>query len=244
MENVLQKKKLTKQILLFIAFFFLGVLFDHFVIYPYFKFPKEESVKGVEESETNTSEQIVVSSTQQDKKVTIEEVCKLYIDTSGAVKQPGVFCLEDGSMVIDAITKAGGLTNTAAYRFVSRKINLSQKLVNNQKIYIPFEEEMDCKLLSFLPQAKQVETMVSNTSTVPLPTSEIEESKDNSTENGTNCVNINNDSLEKLDSLSGIGVVTAQKIIDGRPYEKLEDLLNVGGIGESLFSKIKDQICI
>ena len=147
-------------------------------------------------------------------------------------------------MVIDAITKAGGFTNTAAYRFVSRRINLSQKLVNNQKIYIPFEEEMECKILSFLPQTKQVEIMISNTSTTPLPTSEIEQNTDAGTENGSNCVNINNDSLEKLDSLPGIGPVMAQKIIDGRPYEKIEDLLNVSGIGESLFSKIKNQICI
>mgnify|MGYP003831478351 FL=1 len=57
-------------------------------------------------------------------------------------------------------------------------------------------------------------------------------------------MNINNASLEKLDSLPGIGPVMAQKIIDGRPYEKIEDLLNVSGIGESLFSKIKNQICI
>ena len=117
-------------------------------------------------------------------------------------------------------------------------------MVNNQKIYIPFEEEMECKILSFLPQTKQVETIVSNTSTIPLPTSEIEESTDTVTEDSSSCVNINNDSLEKLDSLPGIGPVMAQKIIDGRPYEKIEDLLNVSGIGESLFSKIKELVCI
>lgn len=243
MENVLQKKKIIKQIIFCLVFFLLGVLFDHFVLYPYFNFPKGD-VKEVQEGETNIPEQIAVSSTQGDKKITIEKTCSLYVDTSGAVKQPGVFCLEEGSMVIDAITKAGGFTNTAAYRFVSRRINLSQKLVNNQKIYIPFEEEMECKILSFLPQTKQVEIMISNTSTTPLPTSEIEQNTDAGTENGSNCVNINNDSLEKLDSLPGIGAVMAQKIIDGRPYEKVEDLLNVSGIGESLFSKIKELVCI
>ena len=243
MENVLQKKKIIKQVLFCLGAFLLGVVFDHFVLYPYFNFPKED-VKGVQEGETNIPEQITVSSTQGDKKITIEKTCSLYVDTSGAVKQPGVFCLDEGSMVIDAITKAGGFTSTAAYRFVARRINLSQKLVNNQKIYIPFEEEMECKILSFLPQTKQVETIVSNTSTIPLPTSEIEESTDTVTEDSSSCVNINNDSLEKLDSLPGIGPVMAQKIIDGRPYEKIEDLLNVSGIGESLFSKIKNQICI
>jgi len=36
----------------------------------------------------------------------------------------------------------------------------------------------------------------------------------------------------------------AKKIIEGRPYEKIEDLLNVSGIGESLFEKIKEEVCI
>ncbi len=243
MEKVLQKKNIIKLFLFCLSSFLVGVLFDHFVLYPYFNFPKED-VKEVQENETNTSEQITVSSTPEDKKITIEKACSLYVDTSGAVKQPGVFCLEEGSMVIDAITKAGGFTSTAAYRFVARRINLSQKLVNNQKIYIPFEEEMECKIMSFLPQTKEVETVISNTSTVPLPTSEIEENTDTTTEDTSDCVNINNASLEKLDSLPGIGPVMAQKIIDGRPYEKIEDLLNVSGIGESLFSKIKNQICI
>ena len=124
MENVLQKKNIIKQVLFSLSFFLLGILFDHFILYPYFNFPKED-VKGVQEGETNIPEQITVSSTQGDKKITIEKTCSLYVDTSGAVKQPGVFCLEEGSMVIDAITKAGGFTNTAAYRSVSRRINLS-----------------------------------------------------------------------------------------------------------------------
>lgn len=57
-------------------------------------------------------------------------------------------------------------------------------------------------------------------------------------------MNINTATAEELDSLSGIGEVMAKKIIEGRPYEKIEDLLNVSGIGESLFEKIKEEICI
>jgi competence protein ComEA len=50
--------------------------------------------------------------------------------------------------------------------------------------------------------------------------------------------------LEELETLNGVGPSTAQKIIDGRPYTKIEDLLNVSGIGEATLNKFKDSICL
>jgi len=241
MENVLPKKQVRVYFGIFLLSFFLGVVFDHFLLYPYFSVKVGEEIQ---ESETKKTEPVVLGSTDTDTKILIENICKVHVDTSGAVKQPGVFCLDEGSMVIDAITKAGGFTNTAAYRFISRKINLSQVLVDNQKIYIPFEDEMECKLYSFLPQTKEVQTMISNSSPITYPTSEIEDPSSEPKENVDECVNINTGTIQELDSLSGIGETTAKKIIEGRPYEKIEDLLNVSGIGESLFAKIKDSICI
>lgn len=57
----------------------------------------------------------------------------------------------------------------------------------------------------------------------------------------TGSVDINSASLEQLDSLAGIGATYAQRIIDGRPYTLLDDLLKVKGIGEKTLQKIKDQ---
>lgn len=54
-------------------------------------------------------------------------------------------------------------------------------------------------------------------------------------------VNVNTASLEELDQLSGIGPVKAQAIIDTRPFESLDDLLNVYGIGAVTLDNIKDQ---
>jgi competence protein ComEA len=57
-------------------------------------------------------------------------------------------------------------------------------------------------------------------------------------------ININIASLNELDLLPGVGPSTAQKIVDNRPYEAIEDLKKVPGIGDSKFNKLKDLITI
>ena len=57
-------------------------------------------------------------------------------------------------------------------------------------------------------------------------------------------VNINTASKEQLDALPGIGPVKAQAIMDGRPYEKIEDIMKVKGIKQGEFNKIKDLIIV
>ena len=57
-------------------------------------------------------------------------------------------------------------------------------------------------------------------------------------------VNINTATKEELDALPGIGPVKAQAIIEGRPYQKPEDIMKVKGIKEGEFNKIKDIIVV
>lgn len=57
-------------------------------------------------------------------------------------------------------------------------------------------------------------------------------------------VNINTASKDQLDVLPGIGPVKAQAIVDGRPYEKPEDIMKVKGIKQGEFNKIKDLITV
>ncbi len=57
-------------------------------------------------------------------------------------------------------------------------------------------------------------------------------------------VNLNTASKEDLEKLPEIGPVKAQAIIDGRPYNKIEDVMKVRGIKEGIFKKIKDNITV
>lgn len=58
----------------------------------------------------------------------------------------------------------------------------------------------------------------------------------------TEKININTASLDQLDTLWGVGEVTARQIIEGRPYGSIEDLANKGVVKSSVWMKIKDKI--
>lgn len=61
-------------------------------------------------------------------------------------------------------------------------------------------------------------------------------------------ININTASIDELTVIKGVGKSTAQKIIDYRtkekPFTKIEDIMNVKGIGAKTFDKLKDSICV
>lgn len=60
-------------------------------------------------------------------------------------------------------------------------------------------------------------------------------------------VNINTATVEQLADLQGIGVKTAQKIVDYRhkhKFETIDDLLNVKGVGQKKFDQIKDRLTV
>lgn len=69
----------------------------------------------------------------------------------------------------------------------------------------------------------------------PLGTSAAEEAS---------TVNLNNASKAKLQTLPRIGAVTAEHIIAGRPYSAVEDLRQVQGITNAIFSEIKDKVSV
>jgi competence protein ComEA len=64
------------------------------------------------------------------------------------------------------------------------------------------------------------------------------------TETGTERISVNSASATLLDTLPGVGPATAQRIIEGRPYNALEDLLEVKGIGEKTLEKLRPFITL
>lgn len=155
---------------------------------------------------------------------------KIYIDISGSVKNPGLYELKINSRLKQAIDKAGGLDENADKNFFYRNFNLARLLQDQEKIYIPSIWEVQN---GFVKETPLTFDFVS-----PININTNFENENN------NLIDINSADIDELDSLPGIGKVTAQKIIDNRPYQSIDDLLNKKIINKSTFEKIKNLISI
>ncbi|TJX14760.1 competence protein ComEA [Tissierella creatinini] len=151
---------------------------------------------------------------------TAEDDIIIMVHISGQVYSPGLIELVQGDRVIDAVELAGGLTKEADLD----RINLAKKVEDEEKIYVPRIGESN----------EPVELQTSNPRV------------DNNDLKGNN-ININTATLDELDSLPGVGKVIAQRIIDYRstsPFKTIDDLKNVSGIGDKIFSGLKDLISV
>jgi len=157
-------------------------------------------------------------------------------------------------LVVSGGSRGGGFNKEASIDFIHRTINLAQPLVNNQKLYFPKREELVCELKPLLDEGKNISGTY-NQPVTQLPTTEPyidqnppppspPDTTDPTNNEGSECVNINTATKEELMTLNGVGESTAQKIIDARPFEKPEDILNVSGIGQATYDKFKDDICV
>ncbi|MDH5506043.1 MAG: ComEA family DNA-binding protein [Anaerolineae bacterium] len=142
------------------------------------------------------------------------------VHVSGAVKHPGVYALEAGSRVEDAIQAAGGMLGSAN----PQSLNLAAPLEDGAKIIVAY-------IATPAPPNSSVD---SNAPTVRAAPSYP--------------ININTATLEDLDSLPGIGPVKAQAIIDYRqnhgPFTSIDQILKVPGIGAAIYELIKDLITV
>lgn len=139
---------------------------------------------------------------------------------TGAVHQPGLYTLPNPSRAQEAILAAGGYLLEAD----QSAVNLAAFLRDGEKILIPF-------IPTPLPEkAEEIPTPA-------LPTPSVEKP-----------LNINTATAEELDLLPGIGPSKASAIIAYRnkhgDFKRIEDLLNVSGIGPSIFDQIKDRITV
>lgn len=149
-------------------------------------------------------------------KESILEKTDIFVDVEGAVNKPGVVKIASDSRIEDVIREAGGFDEKVDKQYVARSINLAQKAIDGSKIYIPFEGE------DLVTQSEVLGIAGSTDSKV----------------------NINASSKSQLEALSGIGPVTAEKIISARPYQSIEELISKKIVGKAVFEKIKDQLVV
>ncbi|MBE5882109.1 MAG: ComEA family DNA-binding protein [Lachnospiraceae bacterium] len=176
----------------------------------------------VEAEETVSEPAEDVASGQESSVLQNEQPATIYVQVTGAVRNPGVYELPEGSRVFEAVQKAGGMTDDAA----PESVNQAVEVADGAMIVLYTKHEWGERVQS-------TDTMQSDA----LP-------ENAGSSDGR--VNINTADLEQLCTIPGIGQTRAQSIITYREqngaFGCVEDIMKVSGIKDGLFEKIKDKI--
>ena len=194
----------------------------------YYSYTNEKNIEISQENELeveNETNEINVDEENSEKIATIK------VHVSGAVKNEGVYELEEDARIADAIEKAGGVSDIANMK----NVNLASKLEDGMKIYIPKQGE-DVLENNLEENSNNKETTLGGSGT------------NSNVGNEKGKININKATKEELDTLPGIGESTAQKIIKYREehgsFKNIEELKEVKGIGDTKYEEIKDLVDI
>ncbi len=161
----------------------------------------------------------------------------IYIHIIGEVRNQGIIELKSGQRIIDAIEKAGGVTQEADIS----KVNLAFILSDGQKVKIPNINDKEENII-YVTDSSGKDVIIDSQMGVAIGNA--------SGNNGVNGikVNINTANQTELETLNGVGPSLAAKIIEYREkngkFKNVEDLKNVSGIGEAKFEGIKNQVVI
>jgi competence protein ComEA len=155
------------------------------------------------------------------------EAPSVIIHIAGAVKNPGVYELKSTSRIVDAVKISGGATEEANLDL----INLAAILKDGQKIIVPYktynEDGEEINKNSYNNEASVYSSSTASTSAK---------------------ININTANATILQTLSGIGPVLSERIIEYRNqnglFDVIDDIKDVSGIGEKKFEGIKNLICV
>jgi competence protein ComEA len=142
---------------------------------------------------------------------------QLVVDVVGAVRRPGLYRLAEGARIADAVARAGGATRKANLSL----INLAAPLADGQQVVVP-------------GQGAAAGASVAPVGSTAGPGV------------ASGPVHLNAATLEQLDSLPGVGPVTAQKILDYRQkhgsFSSVDELDAVPGIGPARMEQLKDLV--
>jgi competence protein ComEA len=220
------------------------------------------NIKAKDFTNNDNKEEVTLKAKDNNNEKKDNKAKKVFVDIKGAIKNPGVYEIENTAKVIDVVTQAGGLTEEADTTYVNLARKVSDEMVvviytkdqikeAKKKQTLSFTNEETCICPVLENDACLTENNSNTTSNNKSTTKTTTDTKSKTTTSSTTTnskVNINTANLVELQTLSGVGESKAQAIIDYRDkngkFEKIEDILNVSGIGDSIYEKIKDNITI
>ncbi len=146
-----------------------------------------------------------------------EETVPLVVHVTGHVVRPGVYDLEKGARVIDALEEAGGSLETADLE----RVNLAQPLIDGQQVYIPAllpqdEDGQAAVPARISPQGSQVNINTADQAEL--------------------------ESLPGIGSVKARSIIHYRE--QHGLFQQVEDILQVSGIGEKTLESLKDQITV
>jgi competence protein ComEA len=142
------------------------------------------------------------------------------VDVAGAVLAPGVYQLPPESIVLDAIEAAGGPAPDADLD----RINKAVELFDGAQVYVPRADQTPPPLVEAVQPNPAPAARTSGVSAL--------------------IIDLNTATQSELEDLPGVGEAIARRIIEGRPYSGIEDLLRVKGIGEATLEKLRPFVMV
>ncbi len=148
------------------------------------------------------------------------------VQVSGAVMSPGVYAMNDGDRVMDAIAAAGGVDPGADLS----RINLALRVQDEAHYHVPFVGETP-------PPSP-----AGASSTSPVV------GRPESSSIANSLIDLNTATAQELESLPGIGPITAGKIVAHRevsgPFAAVDDVQDVPGIGPKTLESIRSLVTV
>ncbi len=166
-----------------------------------------------------------------------EAFCVVHV--CGAVREPGVYVMEADARIYQAVERAGGFDDGADENY----LNQADLLSDGMKIYVPTKAEVE-------QSGGEIEWKISGETGVSgTESADAENGKQKNTPGGSALlININTAGEAELCTLPGVGSNKAKSIIAYREkngaYRTIEDIMNVEGIKDGVFQKIKDSITV
>lgn len=158
------------------------------------------------------------------------DIC--FVHVCGEVNTPGVYELEAGQRICDAIERAGGFTESAAADY----LNLAEPVRDGMKLTVP--KQSDIPKPEWAPERVGYGTTGTAGDRNPAAGEHA----------GTGLIDLNTATKEELMTLPGIGEARAEDMIRYREehggFGKIEDVMKISGIKDAAFQKIKDYITV